>query len=187
MADESSIDKWNASAEAWIVDQGETGDWSRRAVLDPALELHLPEVAGKQVLDLGCGEGRYSRVLKAKGAHVTGVDPVPKFVQRASGLDADSNYFEAFAENLPLPDDKFDVVLSYLSLIDIPDLEAASREIRRVIKPDGRFMIVTISNLASTTDGWVKDENGKKMYRCVDRYMEHFAMELEWRNIRIRN
>ncbi|MEM7478700.1 MAG: hypothetical protein AAF483_27260, partial [Planctomycetota bacterium] len=33
----------------------------------------------------------------------------------------------------------------------------------------------------------VKDESGKKIYRTVDRYMEHFSMDLEWRGIKIRN
>lgn len=187
MQDESAIEKWKASAEAWIIDQGEKGDRSRRAILDPALEQQLPDVAGKQVLDLGCGEGRYSRILKSKGAFVTGVDPVRRFLDRASQLDPDSTYVEAFAESLPLKTDQFDVVLSYLSLIDIPDLEQAADEIRRVVKPSGRVVIVTISNLASTTDSWVKDTEGNKLYRKVDRYMEHFALDLEWRNIRVKN
>ncbi len=184
---ETALEKWKSSAEAWITDQGELGDWSRRVVLDPALETLLPDVSGMNVLDLGCGEGRYSRVLTAKGARVTGVDPVPQFIALARQRDPDSIYIEAQAEELPLETGAFDLVLSYLSIVDIADIDAASREICRVINPNGKLIIVNISNLASTTDGWHKDENGNKTHRTVDRYMEHLAMDLEWRNIRIRN
>lgn len=184
---ESSLEKWRSSAQAWITDQGQTGDWSRRTILDPALETILPNLQNKSVLDLGCGEGRYARILKSKGAIVTGIDPAPEFIDHAISQDLDSTYILAPAESIPLPDHRFDLILSYLSIIDIPDLEAASQEISRLLRPGGEFIVVTISNLASTTPGWVKDENGNKLYRYVDRYMEHFGMDLEWRNIRITN
>ena len=90
--------KWIESASAWIRDQGEHGDWSRRTVLDPALEPILSDVGGLTVLDLGCGEGRYSRILKERGAIVTGLDPVPQFIERARSLDPESTYVEAAAD-----------------------------------------------------------------------------------------
>ena len=187
MDSDIALEKWVESAGAWIDDQGSDGDWSRRVILDPALDELLNNIEGKAVLDLGCGEGRYSRKLKKRGANVTGIDPVPEFIERARSLDTVSKYVEAKAENLPLDDSSFDLVLSYLSIVDIVDLESASREIARVMRPGGQLVIVNISNLASTTPGWVKDKEGNKIYRTVDRYMEHFAMDLEWRNIRIRN
>ena len=187
MEKERSIEMWEQSADAWIADQGEKGDWSRRAILDPALEQSLQQLKGKRVLDLGCGEGRYSRVLKARGAIVTGVDPVAQFIDRARSLDSGSCYYQAVAECLPFDYDSFDMVLSYLSIIDIPDLEQASKEIARVLCVGGELVIVNISNLASTTPGWIKDEAGNKLHRIVDNYMQHFSMGLEWRDIKIRN
>lgn len=179
--------KWIASADAWIAAQGAEGDWSRREVLDPALEQIFANIAGKTVLDLGCGEGRYARILKGKGALVTGIDPVPAFITHARSLDSVSTYVEGVTEHLPFADDAFDIVLSYLSLIDIADLEAAAQEITRVLHPGGQLVIVTISNVASTTPGWIKDDAGNKLYREVDRYMEHFHMDLAWDDIKIRN
>ncbi|MEM7454546.1 MAG: class I SAM-dependent methyltransferase [Planctomycetota bacterium] len=187
MSSNDGIQKWVDSADAWIADQGSDGDRSRRVILDPALERVLQHIEGKAVLDLGCGEGRYARKMKSRGAVVSGVDPVPKFVERARSLDPESNYIEASAENLPFADGAFDVVLSYLSFVDIPDLESAAHEIDRVLRERGQLVIVTLSNLASTTSTWVKDEDGRRIYRKVDRYMEHFFLDLEWRNIRIRN
>lgn len=187
MNPDSSIEKWIHSADAWITDQGAHGDWSRRVILDPTLAEIIPSLRGKKVLDLGCGEGRYSRVLQDRGAVVTGIDPVPQFIDHARSLDPQSTYVEGQAEKLPFDDNSFDLVLSYLSIVDIVDLQAASQEIARVVRDHGELIIVTISNVASTTSNWVKDEDGNNLFRKVDRYMEHFSMDLEWRDIRIRN
>lgn len=187
MSFDTGIRKWIESANAWIADQGTDGDWSRRAILDPALEHILFDPRGKAILDLGCGEGRYCRLLKEKGAVVTGIDPVSQFVEHARSLDSESIYVEGAAESLPFADGSFDIVLSYLSFVDIADLKAAASEITRVLRENGTLVIVTISNVASTTAGWVKDKNGHKTHREVDRYMEEFALDLEWRGIRIRN
>ncbi|MEM6734065.1 MAG: class I SAM-dependent methyltransferase, partial [Myxococcota bacterium] len=152
-----------------------------------ALEPLFADVRGKTILDVGCGEGRYARKLKARGAKLTGIDPVPAFVEHARSLDSESRYVVGTAASLPFEDDSFDLVLSYLSLVDIVDLETAAAEMTRVLRCPGKLVIVTLSNLASTTTGWVKDAHGKKLYRKVYRYMEEFALDLEWRGIAIRN
>ncbi len=187
MTPDSPIEKWKQCADAWITEQGSEGDWSRRAILDPAVGELLNNLNGRDVLDLGCGEGRYSRIMQAKGATVSGIDPVPQFIAHARSLDTTSTYVEGTAESLPFADNSFNVVLSYLSIVDIEDLGAAAQEIRRVIRDGGELIIATLSNMASTTSGWVKDSDGNKTHRTVDRYMEHFAMDLEWRDIKIRN
>lgn len=178
---------WRTSAQAWIDSQTEEGDESRRDILDPALETILGNVQGLRVIDVGCGEGRYARKLASRGAIVTGVDPVELFVQRARQLQPAGTYLVAGAESIPLPDASFDLVLTYLSIIDIPDYRAAIREMCRLLAPEGRIVLVTISNVASTTDGWVRDDTGRKLYRTVDRYMDEFALDLEWNRIHILN
>lgn len=57
----------------------------------------------------------------------------------------------------------------------------------RVIKSDGEILIVTISNVASTSDGWIKNGAGEKLYRPVDHYMDDFELDLKWRGIHILN
>lgn len=185
--DGSAVEKWKASASAWIRTQGQDGDWARRAILDPALASIFADVEGQRILDVGCGEGRYSRILASQGAQVTGIDPVPAFIQRAESLDSKSRYLVASAESMPLDGEVFDRTLCYLTLIDIENLEMASQEIARTLKPNGELVIVSISNMASSTPNWTKDWKGKKLYRKVDRYMEEFPMDLEWKGIRITN
>jgi SAM-dependent methyltransferase len=182
-----SIGGWKESAAAWIVLQSEAGDESRREILDPCLEYVIGDIAGQAALDVDCGEGRYSRRMAAKGAKVTGIDPVKEFIEHARALHPEGSYLLASGESLPLPSETFDLTLSYLTLIDIPGYRAAIREMARVTKGDGRIVIVTVSNMASVSDGWIKDAEGKKLFRAVDRYMEEFELDLSWAGLRIIN
>lgn len=178
---------WDYSAEAWIRGQGESGDQSRAEILDPALARLLPEVAGLRVLDVGCGEGRYCRLLRSRGARAIGIDPTQALIDHAKTRDPDGEYCLGYAESLPFDSDLFDLTLSYLSLIDVEGDEDAIREMVRVSKSGGEIILVTISNMASTTEAWVKDAFGVKLHRTVDRYMECFHLDLEWSGLRIRN
>ncbi len=178
---------WDVSAEAWIAAQGESGDPSRRVILDPCLDQLLTDVGGLSILDVGCGEGRYARKLAARGALVTGVDPVQAFIDVARERLPSGTFVTGFGETLPLQDASFDVVLSYLSIVDMPDYVSAIKEMARVLKPGGRIVIATVSNVASTTEGWVKDASGARLYRTVDRYMEEFAMDLAWSGLTVVN
>ena len=178
---------WDVSAKAWIEGQGELGDTSRRLILDPCIDPLLADVHGLSILDVGCGEGRYVRKLASRGAIVTGIDPVQEFIEVAQTRLPTGTFIKAFGESVPVPDASFDIVLSYLSIVDISDYKAGIREMCRVLKPGGRIVVATVSNVASTTDGWVKDASGAKLYRTVDRYMEEFSMDLAWMGIEIVN
>jgi SAM-dependent methyltransferase len=184
---EENIGGWTQSASAWIESQGEQGDMSRREILDPALSSILGDITGKVVLDVGCGEGRYARLLAERGAIVTGVDPVVEFIDEANKRNTSCTFLVAAAEDLPFPAASFDITLSYLSLVDILDYKTAIREMCRVTRPTGRIVVVSISNLNVTVEGWVTDENGNKLHRPIDNYMEERALELSWNGIQITN
>lgn len=178
---------WDESAAAWIADMGETGDFSRYAVLDPHLLTLLPEVTGWRVLDVGCGEGRYCRALRARGAHPVGLDPTEALVTHARNRDPEGEYHLGRAEALPFPDGSFDLVLNYLSLVDTPDFRSAIREHARVCRPGGQVLLVNIANFSSAIPTWICDAEGSRLHRAVDRYMDEFSVEVEWRGIRIQN
>lgn len=182
-----SLELWKNSAQAWIRGQGETGDFSRREILDPCMKALLGDIKGAELLDLGCGEGRFSRWMRDAGAFCVGVDPVEEFVLHARKTDPEGTYLVAPAEDLPFGPGSFDLVVSYLTLPDIPDLDAAAEQITSVLRPGGRFVVATISNLASCTNGWVKDDQGTKVHRIIDRYMEHFSLVHEWSGLKIAN
>jgi ubiquinone/menaquinone biosynthesis C-methylase UbiE len=107
---------------------GESGDFGRRYVLDPVMLPRALSRSPKKALDVGCGEGRFCRMLKPHGIGVTGIDPTPALLAAARARDPECTYLEATAERLPFVDSVFDLVISYLSLIDIPDMHGAISE-----------------------------------------------------------
>ena len=165
---------WAASAEAWIAAQG--GDRARRFVLD------APMLA--RALDVGCGEGRFCRMLAAEGIDAVGVDPVPALLARARALQPGSDHREGRAEALPVEDAVFDLLVSDLTLIDVPELGAAIPETTRALAPEGRFLI---ANLRGFDTAYPERERLPSGPCVVDRSMEERAAWFERDGIRVRN
>jgi SAM-dependent methyltransferase len=180
---------WQASAEAWMTDMGEHGDFGRRYVLDPIMLPRALAQCPKSALDVGCGEGRFCRMLKQHGVEVTGIDPTSKLIAAARARDAGGVYLEAPAEQLPFPDASVDLVVSYLTLIDIPDVQAGIREMARVLKPGGALLIANLNgfNTACVDSGWVKDGTGAHLHYPVDNYLQERMAWIEYRGIRVQN
>ena len=106
---------------------------------------------GESVLDVGCGTGTLAIAAKrAVGVdgEVRGVDPSPEMISRAqrkaSRAKAQITFERAFAQSLPYPDERFDVVLSTVMLHHLPGKarHLAVREMRRVLEPGGRLLAV---------------------------------------------
>ncbi len=180
---------WETSAAAWIADMGEHGDFGRRYVLDPLMLPLALSRAPQSALDVGCGEGRFCRMLAARGVQTTGLDPTPSLIAAARQRDPGGAYVEAGGEALPFADAHFDLVVSYLSLIDIPDFEAAIAEMARVLKPGGALLIANLNgfNTAGAERGWLWDAAGGLIAYPVDHYLEPRAIWTEWRGINIQN
>jgi SAM-dependent methyltransferase len=111
---------------------------------------------GQRVLDVACGSGTAALVAARRYCDVTGIDYVPELIDRArrraeaGGLQA--RFEVADAQDLPFPDNSFDVVLSVYGVQFAPDQEKAASEMMRVIRPGGRI------GLASPiTEGWSGD------------------------------
>jgi hypothetical protein len=72
-------------------------------------------------------------------------------------------------------------------LIDIPDYRAAILESARVLKPGGRLVACSISNVVGASSGWARDDAGRRLYHRVDNYLTERSMVLEWSGMRILN
>lgn len=182
-------DGWTESAQAWIDSVGERGDWAREHVLDAAMSARIAAGQFRDALDVGCGEGRFCRMLKAMGIEATGIDPTPVLLETARRRDPSGNYQSGRAEQLAFEADSFDLVVSYITLVDIPDYRAAIREMARVVRPGGSVLIANLTGFTSAAAerGWVKDEAGQHLHFPVDRYMEEFSFWFEWAGIKIKN
>jgi len=180
---------WEASAPAWIADQGEHGDFGRRYVLDPVMLPLALAHAPQRALDVGCGEGRFCRMLKTHGVDAIGIDPANALLARARELDPTGLYVDAAAEALPFDDGGFDLVVSYLTLIDIPDAASAIAEMTRVLKPGGALLIANLNSFstACAETGWIRSAMRELLHYPVDHYLKERAMWVEYRGIRIIN
>ena len=92
----------------------------------------------ERILDLGCGDGQLTERVAAAGALVTGIDASPQMVAaaRARGIDAQ----EGAAESLPFAGASFDAVFSNAVLHWVRGQDAMMAEVRRVLRPGGRFV-----------------------------------------------
>jgi SAM-dependent methyltransferase len=129
---------WEAQAEnwaAWARAPGHDSYWYESG--PPLFELLPPP--GRAALDLGCGEGRVARDLKAHGYDVVGIDAAPTLVRLAQEADPGGEYRVADAAALPFEDASFDLVVAFNSLMDIDDMPSAVREAARVLEVGGRL------------------------------------------------
>jgi ubiquinone/menaquinone biosynthesis C-methylase UbiE len=136
----SSVEHWDAEAQRWVAwarAPGHDSYWSESG--PPFFELLPPP--GRWTLDVGCGEGRVARDLKARGHRVTGVDAAPAMLRHAREADPDGEYVLGDAAALPFDDGSFDCAVAFNSLMDVDDLPGAVRETARVLEPGGRFCI----------------------------------------------
>jgi ubiquinone/menaquinone biosynthesis C-methylase UbiE len=181
-----SLRAWEYSAAAYIAFQDD-GDRNRTLLLDPVMLDLCGDVRGQRMLDVGCGEGRFCRMLAERGATVTGIDVVTEMARtaRVRGGASDA-YALASADALPFADPSFDLAVSYVTLVDIVAYAAAIRETARVLRPGGRFVVANL-NFVTASQGWQRDAHGNRLYDRIDRYAEEFSQVYEWSGMRIVN
>ena len=148
-------ESWDEQAEDWIRWARTPGhdDFFWELVLPNLLEL-LPR-PGRLTVDLGCGEGRLARDLTARGHRVVGVDASPTLIAAAREASPELVFHVADAARLPMRDAVADLVVAFMSLQDIDDLEGALAEAARVLSAGGRLCLAIVHplNSAGTFEG----------------------------------
>ncbi len=182
-------DAWEKSAAAWIASQGEAGDFTRRYVLDAPMLARIEGQGFQHVLDVGCGEGRFCRLIAPYVAHITGIDPSPSLIDEAKRRDPQADYRVGHAETLDFADGNFDLVISYLSLIDIDDIDDAIAEMARVLAPGGTLLIANLNSFNTANDGrgWRTDWRGRPRDFPIDAYLDPRPVRAAWKGIDVIN
>jgi SAM-dependent methyltransferase len=186
--DTDAFGGWDSSAEAWIRELGQEGDYGRRFVLDAPMVERIRGRGFAAALDVGCGEGRFCRLMQLEGIRTLGIDPVEALIHRARKLDPTGDYRISRAETFHVEEGSFDLVVSYLTLIDIPDLDAGLRVMIRALRPGGTLLIANLTSFctAGMPDGWKEDGDGEPRF-SIDHYLEERAVWLNWHGIRVQN
>lgn len=175
---------WEEQAGNWVT-------WARQPGLDSywryrAGFFELVPGPGAATLDLGCGEGRVSRDLAARGHDVTGIDASPTLAAAAAEADPGGRYLVGDAACLPFEDGHFDLVIAYNVLMDVSDLTGSVREATRVLRPGGRIVIAITHPL--TNSGRVLDDRPGAPFVIDGSYFERrqFRHEEEAAGLRMR-
>jgi len=188
MTDSSYVDDgWAKSASPWIRLM-QKGDPHRELLLDEEMLKLCGDVEELNVLDIGCGEGRFCRMLEKRGANMTGIDPTAELIAEAKRLQPEAIFEVAKAEKLPVADVSMDIVVSYLSLLDIPDYRAAIAEMKRVLKPGGRVVVANHNGFSTASSKyWARDEHNNKRHWTMDNYLAERPNKTEFAGVSVVN
>ncbi len=109
-----------------------------------ASDLAIPPLVGSvkdcgRVLDLCCGQGNVTGALLNEGVDAVGADFSPAMLSLARQRLPSGEFVEADAQDLPFEDGEFDAVVCSFGLMHVPDQPRALKQVRRVLKPRGRF------------------------------------------------
>ena len=140
---------WDAAAPAYLAEHGsDLGDadflWCPEGLREADAHL-LGEVTGRRVLEIGCGSAPCSRWLRRAGAHPVALDLSAGMLGRAADLNRTTGLavplLQADVGALPLADASVDLACSaFGGLPFVADVEGALAEVRRVLRPGGRFV-----------------------------------------------
>lgn len=162
------------------------GDTYHEKVVHPNLLRMLGDVKGKQVLDLACGQGNFSRMLANKGANVTGVDLGKELIELAEKRNKDYkfkiHYFHGSSGDLYMvKDGTKDIAVCVLALQNIEKLSETIKEVARVLKKGGKFLAV-LNHPAFRNPRhahWEYDEHEKIQYRRIDEYLSESKIKID--------
>lgn len=154
-------------------------------VEQPAMLSMLPDLKGKDILDLGCGAGDMCRRIKNLGARsVIGVDISSKMIELAKqDIVEGIEYLVSAIEDYFPVDKEYDLVISSLAVHYIENLEDTYKRIYSLLKPDGIFLFSTehpVITCSRSGPGWHKDAKGNKLHWKVDDYEDEGKRSTFW-------
>ena len=144
----------------------DAASWLMSFGRSPAIRRMTLEMAdakpGESVLDVGCGTGSLALAAKAAAGpegSVRGIDASPEMIEqarrKAAKAGAEADFRVALIEELPFGEGEFDLVLSSFMLHHLPDgvKRKGLAEVRRVLKPGGRFLAVDFGGTSQSVTG----------------------------------
>ena len=142
------------------------------------LEL-LGNVRGKKILDFGCGTGIYARLLTKKGAKVKGFDISPEMIEIAKEESPELDLRVASVYKIPFKE-KFDIVLSSLTVHYVDDWDKMFRQVSNVLKKGGLFIFSTGNPITECSESINIKGKKEKVFGRIN-YFDEKKMYLDWK------
>lgn len=148
------------------------------ALEEPAMINLLPDLAGKRVLDIGCGTGRLTRYIAAHGArYVLGVDASERMLAIARSENGNFGeiieYRREFIEDIDLPPGGFNLIVSSMALHYIEDLASLFGNMRRWLSDQGTLVFsVEHPVFAAGPRKWLRNGDGRSHWAVSDYFLE---------------
>jgi len=187
---DNEIKQWNKIAEEYN-NFIQKGDIFRIQLLDEAVLSLLGNLNGKNILDAGCGQGYFSKILSDKGAEkVIGIDGSENLIELAKNNYPENKKLQFFVQNLknPLPfkNNEFDIIISNLTLMDFDPIDATINELTRVLAPNGYFVFSILHPLFA--NGYLHKNLKEKIFHqpphyAISNYITPFQKKWRIQNI----
>jgi SAM-dependent methyltransferase len=181
-------DTWDENAALWVSQVAAGRDAFREIVNNPMFfGAFLPDLRGREVIDLGCGEGCNTRILAQRGGKMTGIDISPRMIASARAAEASEplgiDYrVGSFAALDGIDDASVDAAISTMALMDAPDFGAAATATFRVLRDGGGFHFSVIHPCFCTLGSrWIRDAEDRAEGRLVGNYWNEQPYIEEWR------
>jgi SAM-dependent methyltransferase len=178
---------WDQNSDLWVRHVRAGWDKLRETFNNPMFFAFAPELDGREIIDLGCGEGRNTREIARRGARVTGIDVSHKMIAAAQAMEASeplgiSYRVASFSRLDGCADGSFDLALSTMALMDGPDFAGAAREAYRVLRPGGGFYFSVLHPCFVTPrQKWVRNELGEEVgFEVGDYFIDEVHID-RWR------
>jgi ubiquinone/menaquinone biosynthesis C-methylase UbiE len=158
------------------------GYYQKNVILPHLTRLVAPK-KGELIVDLGCGEGYFSKKFAHDGAQIIGIELSKELVAKAKeSKNSNEEYYVGSAENLKMLTDTFvDKVTIILAIQNMNNVHAVLKECNRILKPGGKVYIVMnhpAFRVPKASD-WGWDEATQTQYRRVDSYLSESKAKIE--------
>jgi len=162
--------------------EADSGTYQKTVIL-PNLMRAMAPGKGEHILDVGCGQGFFSRAFAGSGAEVIGVDLSARLIEFArTGAPKNTSFHRGNAERMPMvATASIDKAAAVLSLQNMAEAGKAISETGRTVKPGGRIFIV-LNHPAfriPKRSSWGWDEKEKIQYRRIDGYLSEAKEKIE--------
>lgn len=176
--DNNDIEAWDAIASQyaiWLKGGIDVVGKAFTEIVTNNMLNAIGDVKGKNVLDLGCGEGYFTRLLAGRGAQLKAIDGSTKMIELAKSASGEEISFGVgdITSNLPYETNSFDLVVCHMVLMDIENINPIFKEVARVLKAKGEFFFSIVHPCYYQAIGdWFDIETDRPAFRFKARYTE---------------